>query len=41
MDEPDDARPGWWNRLQSAMLRLVALADEAAKIADALRRIIR
>ncbi len=41
MSERHDAKPGWWNRTQQVMLALVALSGEAAKLADALRQIIR
>jgi len=41
VDEPRDGTPGWWSRTQRVIKGLVALATEAAQMADALRRIIR
>jgi hypothetical protein len=41
MNEPRNTKPGWWGRTQQVMLALVALSGEAAKLADALRQIIR
>jgi hypothetical protein len=33
--------PSWWSRTQQVIKGLVALATEAAQVAEALRRIIR
>jgi hypothetical protein len=41
MSEPRNTKPDWWSRTQQVMLALVALSGEAAKLADALRQIIR
>jgi hypothetical protein len=40
MDKPH-GKPSWWDRVQRVMLALVALSGEAAKLADALRSIVR
>ena len=35
----DGTNPGWWKRLQQVAAVLVVLSGEAAKIAEALRRL--
>lgn len=41
MNKPCGEKPGSWDRMQRIMLGLVTLANEAAKLIDALRSIIR
>ena len=41
MDKPSDIEPTWLGRLQRVMVALVVLSGDAAKVADALRRIFR
>ena len=41
-DTPNDgAKPGWLDRIQRVARAIVVLSGDAAKVADALRRIIR
>jgi hypothetical protein len=40
-ESTDGKKPGWWSRVQQVMVALVTLSGEAAKVADAVRRILR